>query len=372
MSAQPILFDTLDTRLFSWEPKGSWASESNFVDAYCDQATQGGPLSLPPFWRRIFLSAALAVCRMISIGFETLIDDSLANITNIAQLKALLNKRVLSLINDFEGGEWRHGQFQSFLWENIAQTALSERERMALINQSHSTLVAAARNLRLTDRDEVGQGSEIAEVFLYGVMKNHYKALPVVPKIFYKQNTQDNAKGADSVHIVVNEAEDDFSLWFGEAKFYNSIADARLDAVVSSVYASLDTGKLRKENAIITNVSDIDRLVLAKSLRKKIKAALSSQISIDHLKPRIHVPILIVHQCAETAACADLSDEYRSQISDYHTRRAEAYFSKQLAGCAKVHKYSDITFHLILFPVPNKKAIVNAFVGAASYYKGAA
>ncbi|MEE4455321.1 DUF1837 domain-containing protein [Novosphingobium resinovorum] len=188
-----------------------------------------------------------------------------------------------------------------------------------------------------TDKDEVGQGSEIAEVFLYGVMKNHYKALPVVPKIFYKQNVQDNAKGADSVHIVINEAEDDFSLWFGEAKFYNSIADARLDAVVSSVYASLDTGKLRKENAIITNVSDLDQLILAAPLREKIKAALSSQVSIDHLKPKIHVPILIIHQCADTAACAELSDEYRAQISAHHTSRAESYFSKQLAGSSKVN-----------------------------------
>jgi hypothetical protein len=304
----------LDTPLFSWEVRRSWWNRGIFVDADCDNAIRGEAFIFCPYWTGIVVSPARAIHRMTAIGFETLIDDSLAKITNVAQLKALLNKRVLSLINDFESGEWRHGQFQSFLWNNIAQTALSERERMALIDQSHSTLVAAARNLRLTDKDEFGQGSEIAEVFLYGIMKDHYKALPVVPKIFYKQNAQDNAKGADSVHIVVNEAGDDFSLWFGEAKFYNSIADARLDAVVSSVYASLDTGKLRKENAIITNVSDIDHLVLASSLREKIRAALSSQISIDHLKPRIHVPILLIHQCADTAACAELSDEYRSQI----------------------------------------------------------
>ncbi|MEG3092953.1 HamA C-terminal domain-containing protein [Sphingomonas sp. PB1R3] len=308
---------------------------------------------------------------MINIAFETLIDDSLSNITNVTQLKALLNKRVLSLVNDFEDGKWLSSRFQSYLWDNIAQTALSERERLALVDQSHSALVAAARNLRLTDKDEVGQGSEIAEVFLYGIMKNHYKALPVVPKIFYKQNVQDNAKGADSVHIVVSKDSEDFTLWFGEAKFYNSIADARLDAVVNSVYASLDTGKLKKENAIITNVSDLDQLVLAPALRSKIKAALSSQVSIDHLKPKIHVPILIIHQCADTAKCAELSQEYRKAISAHHKERAEAYFSKQISGSSKVHKYGDIQFHLILFPVPDKKAIVDTFLGAVSFYKGA-
>ncbi len=369
-SAQPIPPDTLDTRLFSWEPNKRRGNKGGLVNADCDQEIRREAVSSCPFWTVSFLSTARVIRWMTSIGFETLIDDSLATITNIAQLKALVNKRIFSLINDFEEGKWQHSRFQNYLWDNIAQTALSERERAALINQSHSTLVAAARNLRLTDKDEVGQGSEIAEVFLYGVMRNHYKALPVVPKIFYKQNVQDNAKGADSVHIVVNEAGDDFSLWFGEAKFYNSIADARLDAVVSSVYASLDVGKLRKENSIITNVSDIDQLILAEPLRDKIKAALSSQVSIDHLKQKIHVPILIIHQCGDTSACAALSDEYKNQISAYHTDRAEAYFLRQLAGSSKIHKYNDIKFHLILFPVPNKKAIVDAFVGAVSYFKG--
>jgi hypothetical protein len=309
---------------------------------------------------------------MTSIAFETVIDDSLSKITNVTQLKAMLNKRVLSLVNDFEDGKWLSSRFQSYLWDNIAQTALSERERLALADQSHSALVAAAQNLRLTDKDEVGQGSEIAEVFLYGIMKNHFGALPVVPKIFYKQNVQDNAKGADSVHIVISKDGEDFTLWFGEAKFFNSIANARLDAVVNSVYESLGTGKLRKENAIITNVSDLDRLVLSASLKAKVKAALSSQVSIDHLKPKIHVPILILHQCAETAKCVQLSDEYRDAISNQHRERAEAYFSKQISGSAKVHRYGDIQFHLILFPVPDKKAIVEAFLGAVSYFKGAA
>ena len=37
-------------------------------------------------------------------------------------------------------------------------------------------------------------------------------ALHVVPKIFYKQNPKDNTKGADSVHVVLDEKEN-FTLW---------------------------------------------------------------------------------------------------------------------------------------------------------------
>ncbi len=362
---------SLATFLSHQKPRWAANSESVAIGAHREGSSQKLFSTYPWIFANRFATVFRTVSLMAAIKFDTLIDESLAKITTISQLKHLLNKRVLSLINDFEDGKWQYNRFQNYLWDNIAQTALSERERSALVDQSHSSLVAAAQNLRLTDKDEVGQGSEIAEVFLYGVMRNHYKALPVVPKIFYKQNVQDNAKGADSVHIVVDAGQVDFTLWFGEAKFYNSIADARLDAVVASVYASLETGKLKKRNAIITNVSDIDYLAMPDALRTKIKAALSSQISIDHLKSKIHVPILIIHQCAQTAACLGLSAAYRQAIIAHHTERAEAYFKRQFAKSSSVYKYTDISFHFILFPVPDKKLIVDAFINAVSFFKGA-
>lgn len=305
---------------------------------------------------------------MAELAFEILIDDTLSEITSTSQLTSLVNKRVLSLINDFEDAEWRYPKFQNYLWDNIAQTALSEKERSALVDQSHSSLIAAAQNLRLTDNDEIGQGSEIAEVFLYGLMRHRFGALPVVPKIFYKQNVQDNAKGADSVHIVVDG--DDFTLWFGEAKFYNSIADARLDSVVASVLNSLSTDKLKKENAIITSVSDLDGLPIAADLRTRIKAALDNRESIDNLKSKIHIPILLLHECSTTAGAKDLTDAYKAEIVAFHKHRADAYFLKQLAKSGSVHKYEDLKFHIILFPVPSKKKIVDAFVQAVAFYKG--
>lgn len=290
---------------------------------------------------------------MAGLSFEILVDDALADVTSALELTSVIKKRVLSLINDFEDGEWRYPKFQSYLWDNIALTALSEKERSALVNQNHSSLVAAAKNLRLTDNDEIGQGSEIAEVFLYGLMRHRFGALPVVPKIFYKQNAQDNAKGADSVHIVTNG--NDFTLWFGEAKFYNSIADARLDAIVTSVLNSLSTDKLKKENAIITSVTDLDKLPIDIELRERIKDALDNRESIDNLKSKIHIPILLLHECPKTSAVADLTESYRTDMISYHKERATRYFQKQLAKSSTVHKYDDVSFHIILFPVPSKK-----------------
>ncbi|AZR41999.1 HamA C-terminal domain-containing protein [Marinobacter salarius] len=302
------------------------------------------------------------------MDFEVIINDSFVNISDNEDLFPVANKWVLSLINEFEDGHWRYKKFQSFIWDNIAETALSFEERKCLVDQSHSILTAAAQNLRLTDKEgDIGKGSELAEIVLYGIMKNHYKALPVVPKIFYKQNSQDNAKGADGVHIVVEGG--DFSLWFGEAKFYTSIEDARLSSIIESVGNSLKTDKMKKENSIITNVSDIDGLIEDVVLKEKIRSALSNKKSIDDLKRRIHVPIFILHECELTAQCEKMSDDYRKSVIDYHKDRANSYFKKQIANIGDVFGYEEITFHIILFPVPSKDEIVSKFVKNVEHYK---
>jgi len=304
------------------------------------------------------------------MDFEILVDDLYLKLFVDTPLAPVDNKRVLSLVNDFEDALWRYEKFENFIWDNIALTALSAQERDKLSGQSRSTLRESAKNLRLTDKaGDIGQGSELAEIVLYGIMHHHYKALPVVPKIFYKQNVQDNAKGADSVHIVL-EGDYDFSLWFGEAKFYNSIEDARLPPVVESVGNALRTGKLKKENSIITNTSDIDRLVTNPELAARIKDALSPRISIDNIKPKIHVPILLLHECAITAATKEMNDTYREGVRKYHLERATAYLKKQLISLSdNVAKYAEIRFHLILFPVPDRARLVDQFSKEVAFHK---
>jgi len=302
--------------------------------------------------------------------FDILIDKQFIELALDKSLTPIDHKMVLSLSNDFEDGEWRYSKFQNFIWDNICETALSQLEREKLAAQSHTQLTAAARNLRLTDKaDDISQGSELAEIVLYGIMKNHYKALPVVPKIFYKQNSQDNAKGADSVHIVL-ESNGDFSVWFGEAKFYNSIEDARLPEILKSVSNSLGSDKLKKENSIVTNLYDINALVGDQVLLEKIKTALSSQSTLDNLKPRLHIPILLLHECKITASTNNNTEKYVSDIIAYHTERANSFFKKQISYLeSRIHLYEKIHFHLILFPVPNKKAIINKFVKYVEFYK---
>ncbi|ENU80651.1 hypothetical protein F975_01437 [Acinetobacter sp. ANC 3789] len=300
--------------------------------------------------------------------FNIVVSDDFIDICSNEKILIKENKKVLSFLNDFEDGKWRTSKFNSFIWDNIAETALNYQERKALFDKSQQKMVAAAKNLRLaSESDEIGRGSEIAEIMLYAIMKNYYKALPVVPKIYYKQNSQDNAKGADSVHIVVNG--DEYSLWFGEAKFFNSLNDSNFYQITNSLYNALQTEKLKKENSIILGVRDLQYSGLDEDLIGRITKDLSSQNSIDNIKKIINVPIMIIHECDITKGETTYNEDYIDAIKKMYRDKANSYFIKQFNKLNEIHLYNLINFHLILFPVPEKKRIVDKFVKQVEFYK---
>lgn len=303
--------------------------------------------------------------------FEIIVNNIFDDVKLDTTLSPTINKSVLGIINDFENGEWRYEKFQNYIWNNIKETALSHSERQALLNDGAGSILSeSAKKLRLIESvDAIVRGSEIAEIVLYGIMKDHYSALPIIPKIFYKQNTKDEAKGSDSVHIVV-ESEDSFSLWFGESKFYNGIENARLDKIVASVKDSISLEKIKKENSIKTNLSDINDFdEISEDLKTKIKASLSQEVSVDKIKPILNIPILLLYECEQTKIGTDLTAEYKQGIIAYHKERATAYFKKQIDKCTDVHLYEKIKFHIILFPIADKEKIVNKFIQIAKAYR---
>ena len=305
-------------------------------------------------------------------NFDIVVNTCLADIESRSKKSdSDKNDFLLSVVNGFEDGKWREDLFRQFVMNNIAQTGLSadERENICTIDP-YTQITRSIMNLRLVDCEN-GQGSEIAEIVLYGIMRYHYNALPVVPKIFYKQNSNDNAKGADSVHIVIDEDKMDFTLWLGEAKFFNDIIDERLYDPINSVFEALGTEKIKKENSIITNIKDLEYVINNPDIRKKVKEVLRHDVSIDEVKKRLHVPIMLLHECSITKGARELSPEYLEEIKHYHLNRAERFFmshnnKQKIEG---VYGFENIMFHLILFPEPNKENIVNWFVKRANQIK---
>jgi len=296
------------------------------------------------------------------VTFDVVVDDILQDLST--EDIDPNNKTLLSLVNDFESGNWRRQKFEHFIWNNIKDTALSQTEREALIGEEQTVLTKSAKNLRFLDGDE--KGGEIGEILLYGIMKKYYNALPVVPKIFYKQNRNDYAKGADSIHITLN-SDGTFSLWLGEAKFYNSIDNARLNSIVGSVHNMFIDDKLRKELNIVTSLKDLDLFIEDEAQLADIKHKLSDGISLDEIKQHLHVPILILHQCDITKDNTDNFEEYKRKITEEHIKKAETFMSKQDTKFSDIYHYNEIKFHLILFPVPDKPMLVDRFYTKAIF-----
>ena len=306
----------------------------------------------------------------MSTPFEIIINKvPFSDLCTDALLSPIDNKSVLGLVNDFEDGKWRYEKFQNYIWKNLQETALSLRERQALYDDPMTLLKRCARNLKIVKNADAEKGGEIAESLLYGVMKDYYGAISAVPKIYYKQNSQDPAKGADSVHIVI-EPNNKFSLWLGEAKFYNSIENVRLDEIVKSVHSTCETPNIKKENSIITDVRDLDLIDMDDALRNQIKEFLKENVSIDKIKPILHIPIMLLYECNLTKTQTEQSAEYINNVITYQKDRANSYFKKQIDACKDISKYSEIKFHLILFPVPEKKKVVDDFRKNAEFLRG--
>lgn len=299
------------------------------------------------------------------IDFDILVDDAFVNICTDPTVTPIEKSHLLSVVNGFEDNKWRMSIFRNFIFNNLAETGLSAQEREALADKKFETLVAAAQKLRIEKEIKKNSGGEIGEIMLYGIMKHHFNALPVVPKIFYKQNAKDYAKGADSVHITLS-GTGDFELWFGEAKFYDSIKNARLDEPIASIDEMLSKKKFRDENSIVTNLHDLDILLKDAAMSKKVKDSLSTSVSLDEIKKRLHVPIMLLHECDITKMAKDYNQAYKDSIIAFHKERANAYFKKMFAKLNTTVKNLDsIHFHLILFPVPCKADIVSDFMSHA-------
>nr|WP_236844958.1 DUF1837 domain-containing protein [Campylobacter mucosalis] len=178
-------------------------------------------------------------------------------------------------------------------------------------------------------------------------------------KIFYKQNKNDYAKGADSVHIVI-ENKDNFSLWLGESKFYKDIQKA-IDEAIKSIIELLKDDKLKKEQSIITSIGDLDELEELKNnqeLLKNIKNKLETQRSLDEIKQILHIPIFLLYECNLTKKHNEFSDIYKNELSQNSKQILKIIYEKLKKASENIPHIDKIFFHIILFPVPNKEIII--------------
>ena len=95
---------------------------------------------------------------------------------------------------------------------------------------------------------------------------------------------------------------------------------------------------------------DLEYVIADPIVRKNIQTVLRRDTPIDEIRKRLHVPILLLHECEKTNSATELTDEYLDEIKNYHLNRAIRFFTSQnnRQSKEKIYGYEKIQFHLIL------------------------
>lgn len=280
-------------------------------------------------------------------------------ILNSPDVRKSSGKELLrGLVSKFENGQWTDTPFRAFVWRHMKTACLTPSESAVIVGNPDEKLKDAVRRLRKEKPQSKSRGSEIAEICLYGILKEFYGCSVAISKIFHKQNRNDTVKGADSVHFRISD-DGAITYWYGEAKFYKSIGDLQINKIVESVADIFDEQKMEHENSIVIHSTDLGEALGSSEAGAEVRDTFAQGMT-DKLKRRLHIPILLVYEFKPD----DIVDEesFRLKVKEHQEALAKAYYLEHIKKIGCLPYYTDVHFHLILFPVPLKKDLVDRFI----------
>ncbi len=247
----------------------------------------------------------------------------------------------IGLCVGYERGQWRAAQLAEHTMKWLPEFALSsaECEKMRHAN-SVDFLRRAAK--AVYDSKKFENRGEFGELFLHIAIRQVFKSLPAISKIYYKTANNDTVKGFDAVHVV--GPPNDLELWIGEAKFYNDVTRAIRD-VTKEIHAHTQTDYLRSEFALITNKID-DSWEHAETL----KTLLDPNTSLDDVFKRACIPVLLTYDSPTIGAHTKCDDGYVAAFEKEVVSHWETFAGQNLP--------TELRIHLFLLPLEAKKELV--------------
>ena len=253
----------------------------------------------------------------------------------------------------YENGSWRCGKFVDHIMEWLPEFALSASETKAIGSHNAVHLIRkAARMVYSTDKYE--SRGEFGELLLHILLRQVFKTIPAISKIYYKDSANDTVKGFDAVHVI-NTGEE-LELWIGEAKFYPNFQRA-MKAVVNELHEHLDFNYLESEFAIICNKIDDSW-----PYREQLKELLHRNKSLDEIIARICVPVLLTYDSKVVAKHTIASNEYRTELKEE--------FCKFYRKFQKEGLPVDVRIHLFLLPLNSKSEFIELLDQELKKYHG--
>jgi len=246
---------------------------------------------------------------------------------------------------DFESGEWNYPQFIAWFSEHLPSFALTPEEFIDLNDRNMIEKLERAASMLYGKKHLVEQRGEFGELVLHGLIRDIYGTTPLISKIYYKTAPGETVKGADCVHVIEKGDEID-SLWLGEAKFYADGTDG-LTKAIKSVKDMLRRLADREEFIAVKHHLNGN----SSSIAKKAEELLSSAVSLDKIKAKICIPILVTYDSSVTNSHNSDTMLFRHELDIEIQPYIKSFLSRMSA-------ITEVDVHIFFMPLKSKDELV--------------
>lgn len=251
---------------------------------------------------------------------------------------------LLGICAGFENGEWRGQRLADNLFNCIPDFCLSysevhEVDSTEWMDKLRKSVAMIYNSPKYKSRGEFG------ELLLHYILKDFYKTIPAISKMYFKDGPNETVKGFDAVHVIEND-EGLLDLWLGEVKFYKDASQAIMD-VIPEIEEHFAHDYLRTEFIAITNKLDKES-----PFYEKLSQLISPDTSLDEIFERICVPVLITFN----SKVIDKHIKYTNAYKEEMKTEMEKYFNQFESQFEKLG--IDIEVHLFLLPLKTKETFV--------------
>ena len=118
----------------------------------------------------------------------------------------------LALCAGFERGEWRNDQLADHVMEWLPEFALNYSELNEIGHHNAIKIIKKAAKI-VYQTEKYGSRGEFGEILLHIAIRQIYKTIPAITKVYYKSAVNETVKGFDAVHVV--KAANGLELWIG-------------------------------------------------------------------------------------------------------------------------------------------------------------
>jgi hypothetical protein len=257
----------------------------------------------------------------------------------------------IALCAGYESGSWRNDQLADHAMEWLPEFALTYSE---LTSISHANAIRMTRKAaRLVyQTPKYGNRGEFGELFLHIAIRQIFKTIPAVSKIYYKSAVNETVKGFDAVHVV--RGLTGLELWIGETKFYSTVSRAITD-VCTEIVDHLRTDYLKNEFLLIQNKIDPTWPEAT-----DLKSLLNPNASLDDVFEKVCIPVLLTYESKVVAGNSKSDNKYLDEIR-VEIKKSFIKMRGELGSAYKSEYGVDlpITVHVILVPLADKKKLVS-------------